>query len=275
MHTFIYPNVDTELTIRDQANRIVVHDESSVNLTAVSALAHLRVFFGQSDAQPGGRRLFFADHGPFDTDELRGYLYFMGGDTFFFDDKFGSGVTLEAPGDFNATLGGGLGLNFSEHWGAEIQLVNSEPNINLSGIGKFAEFSNFSVLPMVRFRWPFLGGRLVPYLSAGVGVTFNDINDARSTIDEFGVAGAVRAPSVEVTETSVAGSVQLGVEYFLNHHLSFGIGVPAYIYPDWDTEVRFNSTRGPNGAPLPRGVQHDSMNFTSIGGLLQIKVYLP
>ena len=273
MHTFIYPDVDATMVVRDQANRIILNDQSSMNLTSISALAHLRVFPGQS-ADRGERRLFFADHGPFDTDDLRVYLYLFGGNTWLFSDEFADEVTMKAPGDFNATLGGGLGLNFSQHWGAEIQLVNSEPNLNVSGIGKFAEISNFSVLPMVRFRWPLYGGRVVPYALAGLGVAFNDVNDARTEIDQFAV-GTVRAPKVDVQDTSVAASVGIGVEYFLNRHLSFGVSVPAYIFPVWDSVVRYNSIRRPGGGSFPRGTVRDSANFSSIGGLLQIKVYLP
>jgi outer membrane protein W len=275
MHTFIYPNVDTELTIRDQANRIVVHDESSENLTSIAALAHLRVFFGQSDAQPGGRRLFLAEHGPFDTDEIRGYFYLTGGHTELFSDDFAGDVTMAAPGDFNATLGGGLGVNLSKNWGAEIQLVNSEPNINLSGIGKFAEMSNFSVIPMVRFRWPLWGGRLVAFARAGIGVAFNTISDARTDLDQFGINHAVRAPSVDIEGTALASSVAIGAEYFLNRHLSFGVAVPAYIFPDFDTSVRYNSTQRPGGGAYPRGTVNGSTNFSSIGGMLEVKVYLP
>jgi opacity protein-like surface antigen len=274
MHTFIYPGVDTEMIVRDEANRIILDDDSEVNLTAISGLAHLRIFPGQSGDR-GERRLFFADHGPFDTDETRVYVYLLGGDTFLFSDEFADDVTLEAPGDFNATLGGGFGVNLSKHWGAEIQLLNSEPNINLSGIGKFAELSTFSVLPMVRFRWPFCGGRLVPFVTAGLGVAFNDVGDAREDIDQFGV-GAVRAPSAEVLDdTSIAGTVGIGVEYFLNRHLSFGLAVPAYLYPDWDTEVNYHSTQRPGGGSFPRGPVRGSTNFSSIGALLEIKVYLP
>jgi hypothetical protein len=135
--------------------------------------------------------------------------------------------------------------------------------------------SNFSVIPMVRFRWPFFGGRLVPFVAAGLGVAFNDVNDARHEIDQFDVVGAVRAPKVEMDNTSIAGSIQFGAEYFLNHHVSFGVTVPVYLFPDWDTSVNYNSTKRPGGGTYPPGIIRGSTNFSSIGGLLAIKVYLP
>jgi opacity protein-like surface antigen len=270
VHSFIYPAIDSSMVVRDQANRIILDDHDQVNLTSVAGLAHLRLFPGQSSAH-GKRRLFFADRGPFDTDAVRVYLYGLAGHTQILDGDFGGNIEVVAPGDFNATLGGGLGVNVSRHWGYEVQLFNSEPNMNLSGVGKFAELSNFTVLPMVRFRWPLRGGRVVPFATAGVGVAFNKINDVRNDVDQFGV-GAVKTPQVSVDETSVAGSVAVGVEYFLNHHVSIGLSVPFYLYPDWDTEVR-GGTAFVGGAA---GATHRSQtNFSSVGALLLIKAYLP
>jgi opacity protein-like surface antigen len=277
MHTFIYPDVDTSMVVRDQANRVTFRDDSSVDLTAISALVHMRIFLGEQADDGKPRRLFLADRGPFDTEDPRGYLYLLGGHTQLFDTDFIGGMELKAPGDFNATLGGGLGVNLSRHWGAEIQLLNTEPNINLSGIGKFAELSNFTVMPLARFRWPFQQGRLVAFATAGIGVAFNDVNDARESVDQFNV-GTVTAPKVRIIdETSIAGQVGFGVEYFLNRHLSFGAAVPIYIYPDWDAEARFGTAQQPGGGgnPAGRGTVRDSFNFSSIAGILQIKVYLP
>jgi outer membrane protein W len=270
VHSFIYPDLDSSMVVRDAANRIIVNDEDEVNLTAVSGLAQIRLFPGQSSAH-GKRRLFFADHGPFDTDERRVYIYGLAGHTQIFDGDFGGGVEVVSPGDFNATLGGGLGVNLSRHWGAEIQLQNSEPNLNLGGVGKFAELSNFTVLPMARFRWPLRGGRVVPFATAGIGVTFNDLNDVRHTVDQFGV-GTVTTPQLSVDNTSIAGSVSVGVEYFLNHNVSVGLNVPVYLYPDWDTEVRGGTAFVGGGGG---GTQRGHLNFSSIGALLLIKAYLP
>jgi opacity protein-like surface antigen len=272
LHGFIYPDVDTHMIVRDQGNRITLDERDTTNLSSIAALAHMRVMFGQAAGEGRSGNYFLADHGPFDTDELRVYLYLMGGHTQLFDDDFAGDLELKAPGDFNATLGGALGMNFSRHWGAEIQLMNSEPNLNLTGIGKFAELSNFTVMPTVRFRWPLCGGRLVPFATAGVGVAFNDIGDARGEVDQFAV-GSVSAPHVRlIDDTTIAGTVGIGVEYFLNRHLSIGVALPAYIYPDADAEVQFGSAR--SGGTAGR-TERGSYNVTGIAGLLQVKVLLP
>jgi hypothetical protein len=95
-------------------------------------------------------------------------------------------------------------------------------------------------------------------------------------VDQF-LVGTVTTPGIEVKDdASIAGTVGIGVEYFLNHHLSVGIAVPAYLYPDWDTEVRFGSSRtGPGGPVAGRGVASGHVNVTGIAGLFQIKAYIP
>ena len=153
------------------------------------------------------RRLLLADHGPFDTDARRVYLYALGGITAMFDNDFGGGVELKSPGDFNATLGAGAGVNLDRHWGIEAQFFNVAPNVNASPYGKFSEIDNITVLLLGRFRWPFLGGRLVPYATAGIGAGTFDLNDSRSVVDiptTQGTAVTARTPSLAVQATCVA-----------------------------------------------------------------------
>jgi opacity protein-like surface antigen len=268
LHSFIYPDQEAHLVERDRFNRIRLDTKRDFNQTSVALLAHLKLFPGEV-GQPGQRslsQLLFAQNGPFDTDELRGYFIGFGGHTYMFSDDFGGGVELKAPGDFNATLGGGMGVNFTRNWGAEVLLLNTDPNINMRPLGKFAEMSNFTVMPQARFRWPFLGGRLVPYATAGVGVAFFSINDKRGTVDiptERGNAVTTHTPMIESDETSVAASAGLGVEYFLNHHISLGVAMPFYVYPDLNTKTQKGK----------RPVAYGNVNFSGLAGLVTIKAY--
>jgi opacity protein-like surface antigen len=267
----IYPDQSASFSYRNAQNRIVRQAQDDFNLSSINTLAHIRIFPGQQGSPDGTkqRNWLFADEGPFDTDEVRAYLYLFGGHTQMFEDSFGEPLGLEAPGDFNATLGGALGLNFDRHWGAEIQLMNTDPNLDGSPYGKMAEVSNFTVLPMARFRWPFLGGRLVPSVRAGVGYATFEVNDKRGFVDISNASGTaartVHTPQVSIDSPSVAGSVQLGLEYFLNHNLSVGVSVPFYFYPDADTTVK------EVGKPMVRS----HANFSGVGGLLEIRAYLP
>lgn len=269
LQSLVYPDQRARFVLRDPRNRIVRQDREDFSLTSQGAVAYLRLFPGQqADAEGAGGRLLLADAGPFDSPDLRAYLYLLGGHTQLVDDDFGGPLGLEAPGDFNATLGGAVGLNWSGHWGAEIQLSNSDPNLDGRPYGKMAEVSNFTVLPLVRFRWPLLAGRLVPFVRAGVGVAFFEINDKRAAldIDKTGSsARTVRTPEVSIDERTVAGSIQPGLEFFLNRHLSFGVSFPLFLYGDLDTTVK--EVRKPR--------VRDEANFSGVAGLLEIRAYLP
>ena len=266
---YAYPDQDVRIVERDSANRIILDESGTFNQSSFSMLAHVRLFPGQpgEPGNPGLRKLLFADHGPFDTDERRYYLYALGGHTALFDRSFGGNVDLADPGDFNATLGAGAGVNLDKHWGVEIQFFDVAPNINGDPFGKFSEVDNLTFLLMGRFRWPFLRGRLVAFATAGIGAGTYDLNDSRTFVDiplENGGAVVGQPPKLTLQSTSVAGTVGVGVEYFLNHHISFGLSVPAYLYPDLDTTVtkpNGNETRG-------------HANFSGIAPQIQVKAYL-
>jgi opacity protein-like surface antigen len=266
VYSLIHGDLDTDLQVLagNRRGQPPSSDSSTMNLTSVSVLAHVRVFLGDPpDVEEEKRRKFLASEGPFDVDDPRFYFYLLGGSLMVQDDEFGDGVELEAPGGVNWTLGGAVGMNLTRHWGAEVQLFNFELNVDESGLGKFAELSNFTVMPQLRYRYPFCGGRLVPFATGGVGVAFNGLNDKRGRVDVF-EAGSRDTPDLDIDGTSVAGVVGVGVEYFVNHHLSLGLAVPYYFYPDLDTTI----VRGAS-------VAHSKVNLSGPAPMLHVRVYLP
>jgi outer membrane protein with beta-barrel domain len=234
----------------------------------MALLVHIRVFPGKPRSADGTgvqREAFF------DTDERRYYLFGTGGDHVFFDDKYGGGVTAKAAGSSNWTLGGGGGVNLDKHWGVELALLSdSDLNIDDGDLGKIGEMGIFTILPTARYRWQFWGGRLVPFATAGIGVAINRPNDPRNIVDVF-QKGSRRTPKYDIQSTSVAGSVGIGLEYFLNHHLSIGLGVPLMIYPDWDTTVQ---QRDKTGASVGQPVK-SSWNYTGIFPNVRLTAYVP
>jgi opacity protein-like surface antigen len=268
LRSLIFPDQDISITVRDPANRIVQQSDSSFNQTSVSFLVHMRVFFGEQaeDGDKSTQSFFYSDRGPFDTADRRFYLYLLGGHTQMFDTDFGGDVELKAPGDFNATLGAGVGMNFDRHWSAEVQFFNVAPNVNLRPYGKFTEIDNNTFLLLGRFRWPFLDGRLVPYATAGIGAGTFDLNDSRTTVDvpnQQGGASTGRPPALSVDATAFAGQVGVGLEYFLSRHLSVGLALPVHLYPDLNTRIEKKG-----------GSVGGRVNFSGIAPQLQIKAYL-
>jgi hypothetical protein len=240
----------------------------STNLTSISLLAQLRFYPGQQAGPDGDRTLFLADHGPFDTDERRFYVAGFFGYDFLFDKNAGGGVKLrDKGGDFNISKGGALGMNFDRHWSAEVQIIETPLNLRTDQTGKIAEVDDTAILPTLRYRVSFLDGRLVSFLTAGLGVGYLVVNDPRVVVDVpngRGGATQVRSAKWDPDSPRIVGSVGAGVEYFLNHHLSVGIYTPFHFYQRADTTVRY-----PNGTTVT-----GTADFTGFLTLLQIKAYL-
>jgi opacity protein-like surface antigen len=265
---FIYPTIGTEALNKDTGHVV----RGGANLSAAAVLVHLTMYLGQQEAPDGSspRTLLLADHGRYDSDERRYYLAAIAGDHIFFDDHFAGDAKAKTPGSANWSLGGAAGVNLDEHWGVELQLLNTDINVNDGVLGKIGEMSTFTILPTARFRWQFLGGRLVPFATAGLGVNLNRPNDPRNSVDVF-EGGTHRTPRFEIQSTSVAASVGIGLEYFLNRNISVALAVPVMIYPDWDTTLQQRADSGANvGKPL-----HDSWNYTGISPNLRITAYMP
>src|SRR5262245_6019934 len=265
----IHPNQDATVIYENPHGGGATRYTDSLNLTSVSLLAHLKFFPGQEAGEDGsGRTFFFADHGPFDTDELRAYGSGLFGYDFLFDKDGGAGVKFrDKGGDFNLTKGGALGLNVDGHWGAEIDLLVTPLNVRLaSGGPRFEKLNVFEIIPTLRYRWPFLDGRLVPFVTAGLGASYLMGNDQRPQVEfQKGRGQVVVYPRYQVDSPAVVGTVGAGVEYFLNHHLSVGLDVPLRFYSAQDSVLRRS------GHPTQTG----TANFSGVLALLQLKAYLP
>jgi hypothetical protein len=262
--SLLYPDIDTVALDKQTGERL----EGSTNLTSMALLVHLRIFPGRSPSAAGDG--VEPEH-PFDTDERRFYLFGLGGDHIFFDDKYAGAVTAKAAGSSNWTQGGGAGVNLDAHWGVEVaMLTDSDLNIENGVQGKIGEMGIFTILPTARYRWQFWRGRLVPYVTAGVGVAINRPNDPRNLVEVFD-KGTRRTPKYDIQGTSVAGSVGVGLEYFLNRHVSVGLGLPLVIYPDWDTSVQ---QRDRAGALVGQPVK-GSWNYTGIFPNVRLTAYIP
>jgi opacity protein-like surface antigen len=264
--SLIHPDQDAEVTFQDPHTGRGKRYSDSLNLTSLSLLAHLRFFPGQQASADGERTFFLADHGPFDTDELRGYVAGLFGYEWIWDRNVGAGVHVrEKGGDTNLTKGGALGLNFDGHWGAEVQLLYTMLDIRLSTGPRFAKMNVFEVLPALRYRYPLLGGRLVPFLLGGVGVSLLDTNEQRPLSVTQDGRSVILFPKFNPGSPAIVGMIGVGIEYFLNHHLSVGLTVPLHLYSAVDTELRQAGRKTMTG----------TADLTGLAMFLQLKAYLP
>jgi opacity protein-like surface antigen len=156
-------------------------------------------------------------------------IYFIAG--------FGGGWNVDAnwvPGvkliQESASLGSvgqsielGFGANFGRHWSFEIPVDYHESAIyfdNVQGItGNVGEFATYSAIPVLRFRYPSRNGNWVPFLMAGAGGMYYELNDKSDVISGFNVGSKGIA---------FAFSAGAGVEYHFNPDVSI-FGQAKYI----------------------------------------------
>ena len=145
------------------------------------------------------------------------YANYQDGD----DNIFGSGADLEIDDDF------GFGVNYtafvSENFSLELSADYIESDVELSGGGynDDDELEQISVLLAGRIH-PTLIGRILPYLSGGIGYFFNDMDE-------------------DDVDDSFAYFIGAGVEVFLSNNLSLNLDLK-YIW----TEIEIDESGYPS-----------------------------
>jgi opacity protein-like surface antigen len=138
-------------------------------------------------------------------------------------------------GELNEYFGGAFGLDIRRHLGFELAFEGYEMVLALPGVGSVKEYAVYTVMPQVRFRWPLLGDRLVPYAIAGVGVAYAETNDKKP-----------RGLNVEISgnSTSVAFTVGAGLEYFVTRRIAVGAESKYFYSPGHPIKVNGQSEDG-------------------------------
>jgi opacity protein-like surface antigen len=133
-------------------------------------------------------------------------------------------ITIEpeppAIGPFNQYFGGALGLDITHHLGVELAFEGYETNIQVASLGSVSEFAAYTLMPQVRLRYPLFGGRVIPYLLAGVGIATAETNDRKPK----GIGLEFR-----VGEPGLAAAVGAGLEYLVTRSVAVGAEVK-YLY---------------------------------------------
>lgn len=121
-----------------------------------------------------------------------------------------------------------LGANFNKHWGMELALDAFQLNWENAKDQRVAELTTISLLPQVRWRYPLLDNRLVPYVIAGVGPSFLQFNDRKS--HAFGI-------ELEASDWKASATAGIGMEYFLNDEIAFGFEGKYVWIDELDTRI--------------------------------------
>lgn len=129
-------------------------------------------------------------------------------------------------------VGLSVGANFNRYLGAELSADFYETRLDIDGYGHIGEYGIVALIPQLRLRYPFLGGRLVPYVVGGVGVALPEFNDRKPR--GFGL-------SVDSDSAAIAGTIGGGIEYYVADNVA--IGLEGKYLMAADPTVRVNGSR--------------------------------
>lgn len=147
------------------------------------------------------------------TDAGRWYVGLRGGSVLLPDSDAIGGVELASPTGF--AFGASLGYNIDRHWGVELGGEYAETDISEAGLGITTEYSFWTFLALLRYRYPLLEGRLVPYAIAGAGVGLGEFSDSAA-------APGVSAFSGErERDMQFVGAVGMGADWFVTDKIAF------------------------------------------------------
>jgi opacity protein-like surface antigen len=128
-------------------------------------------------------------------------------------------------------FGASVGANLTKYWGVELSADGFERRLRVNG-SSLGEYALVPLVPQVRLRYPFLDGRLTPYVLGGVGVALTEFNDRKRP--GFGV-------SVDMPASTVVGAIGAGLEYFVADNVAAGVEIKYLIAGD--QTVRINGAR--------------------------------
>jgi opacity protein-like surface antigen len=149
----------------------------------------------------------------------------------------------------NQFFGGALGLDIGRYLGVEIAADGYE--VVLAAQGKsLEEMAVMHVIPQLRLRYPVLGGRVVPYALAGVGVGIIERNDRKP-----GGTGV----DIDNDRWGWAAALGVGVEYFVAPNVALGL------------ETRYLTSRDHR---IRIGPREDTGHFDAVTIALTLRVFL-
>jgi opacity protein-like surface antigen len=186
-----------------------------------------------------GLRLFYPELRPAVTSEPRepapARLYFAGrlGVAIQTSSEAADGVEARPMpyaigGELNEYFGIAFGLDIRRYLGVELAIEGYEMVLGIPGVGSVDEYAVYAVMPQVRFRWPLLGDRLVPYAIGGVGAAYAETNDKKPRSLDVSTSGHT---------TSVAFTVGAGLEYFVTSRIAVGAESKYFYSPSHPIKV--------------------------------------
>jgi opacity protein-like surface antigen len=181
-----------------------------VTIDAVLTSVSLRVFVPDVDTKLSGDAV--SAHGP------RGNLEIRAGVARPLNRQVSRTLELRpegaAIGSLSQLFGVALGVDVSPRWGLWLSAEGFESVLAVRGQGSSAEYALYAVMPQIRLRYPVANGQVVPYVLAGVGASYAEVNDTKPR---------GRIVKVEGKGFGVAGEAGAGIDYFIARNVAVGL----------------------------------------------------
>src|SRR5215475_9858970 len=190
-------------------------------------------------------------------DSERLYFWFESGMNFTLQRHFAGDIRVVPQSAVELNLGGGVGYNINEHWGAEFQVNGVDPWLRSESRGAVKRIAVMTFVPAARYRWHLYDGQFVPYLTGGVGVSSNDVHGNFSPYT-----------SASSTQTTVVGSLSAGFDYFISENVAAGLEFRSLIHPSQDAEATYTNPRTGRVTRFD-----DSTNLTAISLLAHLRFF--
>jgi opacity protein-like surface antigen len=160
-------------------------------------------------------------------------------------------TSISGAAGFDQLFGVDVGVDLTPHLGIELSAEGWDPDLSTPGLGRFGEYGIYSILPQLRLRALVLGGRLVPFAVAGVGLGFAESKDGKPPASQI---------MKEARDYAWEAGVGAGVDYFVARNITVGVQ-GKYVYSR-DHSFRFNGTE-------------EKVNLDAVLLSLGLKVYFP
>ena len=182
-----------------------------LDLDTIDLTGNLRVMLGDPGAPADvsrARTLTRRSH-----EGIRPYLVLRAGSALFTRPHTVDGLTIENPSEFLGSAA--VGVNTGKHLSFELAADYTETELSIDETSGVAEYALWTILAQVRLRTSSADGRFSPYLVAGGGWGFGEINDVRQPANVSGLRGG--------RDDTPVGSIGVGFDYFIADNLAFGL----------------------------------------------------
>lgn len=232
---FIYRNIALNLELKDQfwyrPEIMVAGANQAINADGIALTGGLRVYFDKPGTKVSGA---FSEIVPpaQDSDKFRTYVNVRAGKAIYTNPNAlkSSGLALDsASGPMTA---GGFGANLSRYWGAELAFEYARAQVTSPTMGKITGYPVWTILGLIRTRYPLAEGKFVPYvvLGGGAGMSEEGDNDVPQT--QSGFNGS--------RQTTLVGAFGGGFDYFVQNNVALTFEVRDTF--SFDTDVTLNGT---------------------------------